>query len=158
MPCGEIWAEMMCLCGQRMSYGNVIIALVACQFRCHEKQLEVHHVINDNREVPFSKVPGTNTAYLFIKTRSKIFGCLNDNAFYSVVGSKAKCIPIAAIYHEPQVVGSFIVTHGIKFLGIGNSLLLQLVTVRKGIGIPKTAGKEATCPVIDIAETQCFSL
>ena len=112
----------MCLCGQRMLYGNVIIALVACQFRCHEKQLEVHHVVNDNREVPFSKVPGTNTAYLFIKTRGKIIGRLNDNVFYSVVRSKAKCIAIAAIYHEPQVVSLLIITYRIELFCVGYGL------------------------------------
>ena len=43
--------------GLRMLYGYVFVFVVSCQLGNVEQQVQIHHIVNDDREVPFAEIP-----------------------------------------------------------------------------------------------------
>ena len=57
VECCEVLAEVVLHCGLGMLDSDVVVLLVASKMPSVEQEVEVHHVVDDNWEVPTSKVP-----------------------------------------------------------------------------------------------------
>ena len=44
-----------------MFNGNIFINIVSCFFGNIKQEIQVHHIIDDNREIPSSEVPGADS-------------------------------------------------------------------------------------------------
>ena len=54
---GVVGTEMVFHGGLRMLYGYVFVFVVSCQLGNVEQQVQIHHIVNDDREVPFAEIP-----------------------------------------------------------------------------------------------------
>ena len=75
----HIFPKMVFQCFVSMCYGNLPILRITCLFRCPEKHFQIHHIINNDRITPITKVPGTNQSDFRFKTCTKTFGRVNEN-------------------------------------------------------------------------------
>ncbi len=89
---------------------------------CPEEELQVHHIVDDNRIMPGFAVPGLYTAHSRIEAGRERAGAVHQNIlktgishlqawigqFIGRISENAQSISIAAIHHKTQVVGAFV--------------------------------------------------
>ena len=63
-----ICSEMILQCCLGMFQCDVLILGIIGKMAYVKQQVQVHHVINDYREIPLPEIPGTNRTYGRIKT------------------------------------------------------------------------------------------
>ena len=114
-----------------------------------KQQIQIHHVINNYREIPFPEIPGTNTTYVRIKTIAQIISSLHQYLTNTVGRSQAICIAITAIDHESNVVRTFIIFHRVQVIRKFCGIFFQVFNAGQLIRIPQVPWEKTTCPIID---------
>ena len=66
-----IFHRSPCVC-----QGKLLIFIITGQASGIKQQVQVHHIVYDNGEIPLPEVPGTDTAYLRIETAAQVVRCL----------------------------------------------------------------------------------
>ncbi len=89
-----------------MAHRDFVERRIACNPRCEEQQLEVHHVVYNNRALPFVGVviPRADNTRRRFEARGQRAGCLHQNILIRRVLGKPVAIAIAAIELEAHVV------------------------------------------------------
>ena len=138
--------------GVRVADGHIFISAVPCQLRCEEQKVQVHHIVDYDREIPGAEVPRPDTAGFRAEPSDKIVRGLDYHVLYGVGRGQPEGIAVAAPYHKAQVVCPVIVSYRIEKVGVSYRIRLELLVPRELVCIPQGAREEAAGPVVYAAE------
>ena len=144
--------------------GHSLVGVAACYIEVFvvaretvgfEKQVEVHHIVNDDREIPRSEVPGTDCSDIAVETGAEIVCGVDYHGFDSVGRTEPEGISIAALNHEAQVVGLGVTAYRKQDIRIVFGIREEFFVAGQFVGIPERAREESAGPVVDVTGTQC---
>ena len=101
---GHIRTEMAGHCLVGVADCDVFIFIVSGEFARLKKEFEIHHIVNNDREIPRAEIPGTDCPDFRIETRSEIVCRADDDGLETVVRAKTEGVAIAATDHKSEVV------------------------------------------------------
>ena len=148
MPAGIVRTEVIVHGSDGMFHCDILVFIITADFACRKQQVEVHHVVNDYREIPGSEIPGTDTTDIAVETLAEVVGCFYDHSIDGIIRRQAFCITIAAVDHEAQVVCTGIIADRIQQVGEFSSRSLQRILSGQFISIPQRARIETAGPVV----------
>ena len=132
-----------------VAYRYIIIGGILTFFGSPKQQLKVHHIINDDRALPFIlvMVPRADNAGFGFEPGGKCACRLQQNFFVAFVLRQAITVSKDAIHLEAHVVSAAV--HLFLFQDIGMLLRLLFPEIILGILIekPELAGEESAGPV-----------
>ena len=107
-----------------------------------EQQFKVHHIINNHREIPLPKIPGTDTAYVRVETTAQIISSLYQYLTDSVGRRQTVRITITAIHHESDIVCTFIIFQRIQVIRKFHRIFFQVFYTSQLICVPQVSGEK----------------
>ena len=140
-----------------VAYSDVPVCLVACHLSNLEKELKIHHVVNDNRAVPTSfclpllrimSIPRLEDTCSRTESCCERLRCVHENCIIARKILQTESVSIAVIDHETYVMVPFQELNLVKDLSMLLSLLSIVLVSGEFIHIPECAGKKSAYPVI----------
>ena len=136
---------------------DIIETVIAGSLACPRQQFEVHHIIDDNRILPFTiigKVPGTDRFDHRVESGTERAGACHQYILISGILCQAVTIAIATIKHETYIVVTRHMLYFFQASGKKFGILLQLGSGITFIQVPEFTGEETAAPPIAVAGFQ----
>ena len=140
---------MVFQCGLCMLQCYILIFGVIGKMIDVKQQIQVHHIINNHREIPFSEVPRADATYIGFEAVTQVVGSLYQYGLDAVCRCQAVCVAVATVHHESDVVCTGVFPYRIQVVGEFGGTCLQVFLSGQLVGIPQVAGEETAGPVVD---------
>ena len=136
---------------------DIMETVIAGSLACPRQQFEVHHIIDDNRILPFTiigKVPGTDRLDHRVEPGTERTGACHQHILVSGILCQPVTVAIATIKHEAYIVIIRHMLHFFQAFGKKSGILLQFGSRIVFIQIPEFTGEETAAPPIAVAGFQ----
>ena len=124
------------------------IAALACS---PEEQLQVHHIVDDDRilprEVRTPVIPRANATGGGIEARSERAGAFEQHLFVAVVRRETLPVAVTAVHHKADIVRTPVRLLAFEGSGIGFGLLFPEIVAGVFVHVPQFSGEKAAAPV-----------
>ncbi len=152
----EIAAEMVLESPVGVADRYVAVGRVACHLAHLEKQLKIHHIVDDDRTFPSPErlpsvvhhIPRLEDAGIGAEARREGSGSVHQNGVISGDMLEPQSIAIAVIDHESHIVMPFEILDVVQNLSVPACVLRPFFLSGQFVHIPERPREEAADPVV----------